>query len=426
MKDIDYLDWTDRQENFTKETDTIRQSTMPLWGSFQYHVSIPGRNEHGNKCLVRFNIRQLFCESYCQATDLDYEAYPSVEKNTLKPMDLLGQKRHYTAFVYDKIVSYILDLKVSPLVVFEHSNYKQWMDIDSFHFDYLRQRLIENGIAFIDTQFLQKYISTINMPIVFVELISSNDRLMYNCELALKSSTGNITISYITLLKEYDREEMAFLIEKEKSRPKSIITQEPTRQSGNDLLVGDYEHLLAESKILKNNYKEYQKILSSNGITCLYHFTDRRNLDSIKKYGGLYSWFYCEKNNIKIPFAGGDENSKSIDKSFRLEDYVRLSLCEDHPMSWRLHLKGYDLVLLKIKVEAAWLKNTLFSDINAADKNHSHGGKLEDLAKIDFSATRQHYVRKESPLFKKHQAEVLVKTFLPLEFITNFNNPDII
>ena len=191
-------------------------------------------------------------------------------------------------------------------------------------------------------------------------------------------------------------------------------------------LLSEYETLLAESTIKKDGYVDFTTILEANGISYLYHFTDRRNLDSIKQHGGLLSWFYCEKNNIHIPYPGGDSSSKSLDKSFHLEDYVRLSFCENHPMSWRLQQQGYDLVLLKVKIDAAWMKYTMFSDINAADTCHSHGGTLSDLKKVDFTATKQHYVRRDSPIFKTHQAEVLIKTFLPIEYIINFDNPDII
>lgn len=426
MKGINYSDWAVRQHEFAENTDSIRLAKMPHWGSFVYHASIPGKDEEGNKRLVRFNIRQLFCESYCLASDLDYSVYPRAKENSAKPEEFLAQKRHYTACVYDKIASYILSLQVPPLVVFEHSNYKKWMDIDGFHFDYLRQLFIDNGILFIDAKSLPKYLPSINMPIVFVELITNNDRMIYKCESVLRASKGNTTITYISLLKEYDREEMAFLIDQEKSKAQSITIPQTQKKVDNNKNVREYDRLFAESKLPKNNFAEYKKILDSNGVTCLYHFTDRRNLDSIKQHGGLFSWFYCETNNIHIPFPGGDESSKSLDKSFHLEDYVRLSFCEDHPMSWRLQQQGYDLVLLQIKIDAAWIKNTLFSDINAADKNHSHGGELDDLTRIDFSATRQHFLRKDSSLFKKHQAEVLVKTFLPLEYITNLDNPDII
>jgi len=40
-------------------------------------------------------------------------------------------------------------------------------------------------------------------------------------------------------------------------------------------------------------------------ITLLYHFTDRRNLASIREHGGLYPMTKLKKRNIKVPAPGG-------------------------------------------------------------------------------------------------------------------------
>lgn len=175
--------------------------------------------------------------------------------------------------------------------------------------------------------------------------------------------------------------------------------------------------------VLKEDASQIERYLEDNGVRCFYHFTDRKNLESIRKNGGLYSWSYCEKNGISIPVPGGSSSSRSLDRRYHLEDYVRLSFCEDHPMAFRLQEEGADLVLLKINTDVATLKDTLFSDINATDNNHHHGGKLDDLKRVDIQATKQTYVSKESPFFKKHQAEVLVKTHIPLDSIINLDNP---
>lgn len=45
----------------------------------------------------------------------------------------------------------------------------------------------------------------------------------------------------------------------------------------------------------KTNWQEYQAIIEQQGITKLYHFTDRDNLQSIIQNGGLYSWADCEE-----------------------------------------------------------------------------------------------------------------------------------
>ncbi len=159
------------------------------------------------------------------------------------------------------------------------------------------------------------------------------------------------------------------------------------------------------------------QVLQANGINNLYHFTDKRNWDSIQQYGGLFSWGYMQGNGIAIPYAGGDDLSRSLDIRKNLSDYVRLSFCKDHPMMYRLKQQGYDLVLLKIDIIAATLDGTLFSDINATDNDAHIGGTIDDLKRIDFAATQESYVKKDSPSFKLHQAEVLIKTKLPIDYI---------
>ncbi|MFC2770777.1 MAG: DUF4433 domain-containing protein [Porphyromonas endodontalis] len=173
----------------------------------------------------------------------------------------------------------------------------------------------------------------------------------------------------------------------------------------------------------KENWQEFQEVLIRNGITCLYHFTDSRNVASIKEYGGLFSWEACEKNNIKIPFQGGDENSRKLDQRYKLGDYVRLSFCEDHPMAYCVKNRngGCELVVLEVKVDVAYLKDTLFSDMNATDSGHSHGGDIDNLKKVNFEATKMKYLRNGDSLFKMHQAEVMVKTFVPIEYIVNID-----
>lgn len=43
----------------------------------------------------------------------------------------------------------------------------------------------------------------------------------------------------------------------------------------------------------KVNAQAFVRILKEHGINSLYHFTDRKNLESIIRHGGLYSWGDC-------------------------------------------------------------------------------------------------------------------------------------
>ena len=184
-----------------------------------------------------------------------------------------------------------------------------------------------------------------------------------------------------------------------------------------------YAMLCARFKQSKSCATEIAEYLRENNIEYLYHFTDRRNLASIIKNKGLFSWKYCEENKILIPVPGGDGLSRKLDTRFNLEDYVRLSFCEDHPMVYRLKSSGCDLVLLKIKLDAAWSKDTLFSDMNAAASLHHHGPNYDDLLRVDMRAVKRRRIFRDDPDFPKHQAEVMVKTFIPIEYIVNIDSP---
>lgn len=194
----------------------------------------------------------------------------------------------------------------------------------------------------------------------------------------------------------------------------SLLSKEKKEQK-------EREKLSVLDTSLKEEAIEIKQLLARNNILCLYHFTPRVNLQSIKNHGGLFSWKYCKKNNITIPEPGGDEQSRALDELHGLGDYVRLSFCDDHPMAYRLRDK--DLVLLKIKVDVTWLKGTQFSDINAASLSHKHGSKLKDLQLVDFMAVKRHYVSKDDDDFGPHQAEVLVKTHIPSKYIINLDDP---
>jgi hypothetical protein len=171
--------------------------------------------------------------------------------------------------------------------------------------------------------------------------------------------------------------------------------------------------------------------LKDNNITILYHFTDKENIDSIKKNGGLYSWYSCEKRGINIPFPGGDKLSRKLDESDDLQDYVRLSFCNVHPMKYtKIEKKRREAKLLRVSIEVIYFEKTQFSDRNATDsKDDANGVRLrkigpniQNLQSINFEATKMTYLRHEDPNFGPHQAEVLVKSHIPIKYIENIND----
>lgn len=218
--------------------------------------------------------------------------------------------------------------------------------------------------------------------------------------------------------KRREKEEAERLRKEEEARryEEQLRQQEEKRRT-------EIENLRATVTQQKQEAQDIISYLNLKGVRYFYHFTDHKNLASIRLHKGLYSWYYCQQHDISIPDPGGDCSSRQLDMNKGLQDYVRLSFCDDHPMAWRKHQEGSDLVLLRIKIDVATFRDTLFSDINAAANGVSFGKDIEDLQKVNIMATKRHYVSRDDPAFHEHQAECMVKRFIPIEYIENINNP---
>ncbi len=177
---------------------------------------------------------------------------------------------------------------------------------------------------------------------------------------------------------------------------------------------------LSQIGYYKKEWQEFENILIKEGINRLYHFTDRLNLDSIIQYGGIFSWYTCEKKGISIPVPGGNKLSRYLDIKKDIQDYVRLSFNKKHPMLYVAKNEGRILnpFFLEISPEVIFLKDTLFCDENANAKSAKIGSELEDFKKINFKIAKSGKWVNE--IEKKYvQAEVMVKSYIPIKFIRN-------
>lgn len=186
------------------------------------------------------------------------------------------------------------------------------------------------------------------------------------------------------------------------------------------------QRLMALSSEMKDDWKIILNVLQENGIKYLYHFTDKSNIPSIKRYGGLLSWYYCKTQGIRISRPGGGDVSRQLDESRNLQDYVRLSFTKEHPMKYIAIKDGriQNPVNLIIDIKAACIKSTLYSNKNATIKREpvNIGSTIDDLKQIHFESVK---VQKHFDLDENErsffQAEIMVKTFLPKEYIINLD-----
>jgi hypothetical protein len=171
----------------------------------------------------------------------------------------------------------------------------------------------------------------------------------------------------------------------------------------------------------KTESDEINQLLDDNNIQQFYHFTDRSNIDSILRNGGLISWKDCEEQGITIHCPGGESLSRSLDSRSGLEDYVRVSFVKDLPMLFIAKKEGRisDPVILRIDREVATWTGTLYSDQNATKTGAHIGYNLSDLKYVKFNVFRQSYFDLEDDKKHYYSAEVLVHHRIPTEYILN-------
>lgn len=175
----------------------------------------------------------------------------------------------------------------------------------------------------------------------------------------------------------------------------------------------------------KNNYDEFKKLIEQHHITTLYHFTDRENLESIIKNGGLYSWADCEQKGICISKPGGSMDSRNLDKRDNLQNFVRVSFVREHPMMYVAMNDGRisNPVVLEIDPEVIYWQDSLYADRNATKNGALVGSSIDDFSQLHFNSfkAKKHFDL-DADEQKFYQAEVLVKNHIPLQFIKNIGN----
>ena len=430
----EYKEWEQKQKNFNSLYHKIVQDTICKEFYTKRHIyKIPYKkiNEDGCTAESEYKVINLSLYPFCYNYDLDHGTFSEVGiwfnnkiKGNLRKLEFAKKFRlKFDEKIYEKIDSVIYELnkEYDISVYFSYNN--EW-DASRLNFYYSHFPVIERYECFCEDlwklksdNFKQKWPCVLEvfprskhetkiakedrefypnlkyMHIVVIEMETSRSHLEEVCKNIIENNNDNHPlITYISVFKELSRGEMAIEIQNINKKKEAKKIKE----------YFDIEHYVNE----------------------IYHFTSKENVDSIKRMGGLFSWYYMKQNKYKIPEQGGDAISMRLDEAKGIEDYVHLSFCEAHPMAYKLFKQEKDLVLLKIDPIVATWGDTLFSDINAAEKQAKIGGTFDDLKRIDFDAVNEWLPSKEDKNYKTHQAEVLVKTFVPIELILNIDEPE--
>lgn len=145
---------------------------------------------------------------------------------------------------------------------------------------------------------------------------------------------------------------------------------------------------------------DIKETLENYGITSIYHFTDKANLNMIEKFG-IQSLKNILSLDIPVKHFGAEELSHNLDKRKGLDKYVHLSFVKDHPMYHVAKRRGniIDPIWIELDSSILFKEDTRFCN-EVANKNGAHIFKIYDVLKfIDFNTLllpSHSYERKEA------------------------------
>lgn len=207
----------------------------------------------------------------------------------------------------------------------------------------------------------------------------------------------------------------------------SLVFQElyfpENKDNGNVPTLHDAEQL-RKNYNFKPDFHEIYDILKNNRIGSLYHFTDKSNIDSIKRLG-LISNEELVNKGYKVKYASSSD-SRQIDKEMGLSRFVRLSFTKYHPMMYTaMTAYGLNPVVIEFNPLIALMPGVFFSDRNCLKNGANLGQSALDLSKVRFSTINDGVAYYNKSLDDKMycQAEVIVKDRVGAEFITNIITP---
>ena len=170
----------------------------------------------------------------------------------------------------------------------------------------------------------------------------------------------------------------------------------------------------------KADFMELYNIIKQKNIKALYHFTDSRNIPSIKSSGNILSQKEITRNNLNVVYASSTE-SRAKDASQGLSDFVRLSFVKSHPMMHTaMTAYGIKPKNLEINPLVILLPDVLISDQNALARGVKIGASATDLANVHFDLFASNYLSLKDTMSKSYyQAEILVPKKIGIEMILN-------
>ena len=248
--------WEKAQSEFTSRCYNISKTFLPNYGRYTYNIPFTKYDAEGKEIPGTYKVWQFFCNSMC-FEDLDYTYFPSYKETISIVPGLKNKSRYYKPNVYIEIAKFIKEIaeyyckdqdeKITVLFNYD----KDWdEEVLRFHYRLLLSILsseeYNNRVTCFDSIILDDYdeidaenrILLTDDVIVIIDITTDNDELRNLCKKIITyDKKSHPVITYISLLKAFDRDEMSSLIDKENKRQAQIREEKEREEKAQKNLV---------------------------------------------------------------------------------------------------------------------------------------------------------------------------------------------
>jgi hypothetical protein len=158
-------------------------------------------------------------------------------------------------------------------------------------------------------------------------------------------------------------------------------------------------------------------------VQWLYHFTDTRNLPSIRAMGGLYSMHWLKQLGAQNVFPGGNDWSLNADILSGMDQCVHLCFRRNHPMEFRAKERGQieKTLWLYIDAQSIFKMDGVRFSSDVANKSGVESCPIQDASeKIDYDVLYSGWDLRNSEVQTRmtnaERCEVLVPDFVPIKY----------
>lgn len=188
----------------------------------------------------------------------------------------------------------------------------------------------------------------------------------------------------------------------------------PSRDSNKKLQPGNDS---MDKELIKKAFLEKNKNIR------LFHFTDERNVPSIKKNGGILTLSQLRERGVRPIAPGGNQWSHDADTRIGLDAYVHLCFMDWHPMEFvaRQEQRIETTTFLQIDPSVMLLDGVLFTPDVSNKAGVCPLTFEEAIETMDFSAVYGHLDWRDPEVKERRKAaskyELLIPGTVPLSLI---------